>query len=70
MDYLRGGGEPRHFGAGWFTCPVTKKELLLEADVPRPWLHWPVRVDCKSCGSVHLLEYKDVRSAEPVFGRE
>lgn len=62
--------EPRHYGAGFYVCPVTKSSLLLESDVPRPWVEWPVRVQCKACGSEHLIDYDDVRQQEPVFGHE
>ncbi|MBI3669534.1 MAG: hypothetical protein HY237_07135 [Acidobacteria bacterium] len=63
-------GEPRHYKAGFYLCPVTMKEVLLEADVPRPWIHWPMRVACKACGSEHVLGYEQVRQEEPVFGHE
>jgi len=63
--------EERHFVAGCYTCPQTKTEVQLEADVPRPWVEWPMRVQCKSCGKEHVLEYDDVRQCGgPTFGRE
>ncbi len=62
--------EPRHFKAGFYLCSVTMTEVLLEADVPRPWIQWPMRVRCKACGAEHVLEYEEVRQEEPVFGRE
>ena len=62
--------EERHFATGCFICPLTKTEVELEADVPRAWVNWPVRVKCKACGQEHLLEYQDVRSSSPVFGYE
>lgn len=62
--------EPRHYGVGSFTCPVTQKDVELEADVPRAWVPWPMRVMCRSCGKEHVLQYDDVRQKEPVFGHE
>jgi hypothetical protein len=62
--------EPRHFAAGTYTCPVTHVEVELEADVPRPWVHWPIRIACSSCGETHLLNYEDVLQHEPAFGHE
>lgn len=60
----------RHYPAGSYTCPVLKVAVELEADVPRPWVEWPVRVHCKECGGDHLLQYDDVQQHEPVFGHE
>ncbi len=62
--------EERHFEAGCYTCPVTHEEMHLETDVPRAWVHWPVRVVCKACGQEHLLQYEDVDQCCPVFGYE
>ena len=63
-------GEERHFPTGCYICPKLKKEAQLEAEVPRAWVHWPIRVQCSACGEEHLLEYDDVIQKEPVFGRE
>ncbi len=61
---------PRHYGTGAYICPVTRAQVQVEADAPRPWVQWPMRVRCKSCGKEHLLQYEDVRQQEPVFGHE
>ena len=60
----------RHFAAGSYVCPQTLAEVELEADVPRAWVEWPIRVQCKACGMQHLLEYDDVHQKDPLFGRE
>ncbi len=62
--------EERHFTTGCYTCPKSKKEAELEAEVPRAWVHWPIRVQCRACGEEHLLEYDDVHQCCPVFGYE
>lgn len=68
MDWTH---EPEHhYPVGCYTCPVTKAETNLEAETPRAWVHWPMHVHCKACGGEHLLQYDDVRTCEPIFGRE
>ena len=62
--------EERQFPTGCYVCPATGSEVLLEQNVPRPWVQWPVRVLCKTCGQEHVIEYNDVRQVEPVFGHE
>ncbi len=62
--------EPRVFESGIYTCPVNKVSVELETDVPRPWVHWPIRVRCSACQQVHTLRYEDVMQHEPAFGRE
>lgn len=61
---------PRHFEAGTYVCPVNHVEVELEADVPRPWVHWPIMVHCTSCHGEHLLHYEEVHQHEPAFGHE
>ena len=61
--------EERRFATGCYVCPVTKKEMELDADVPRAWVHWPVKIQCAACGQEHVLEYYDVHQC-PVFGHE
>ena len=63
-------GEERHFTTGRYICPQKKVEVDLEAEVPRAWVEWPIRVPCQACGKEHLLQYEDVRQLEPIFGRE
>lgn len=62
--------DPRHFAAGFYICPVTQAEVPLEAEVPRAWVDWPVRVKCRECGQEHLLNYDDVHHTSPIFGYE
>ena len=62
--------EPRHYETGVYSCPVTREEVHVESNVPRPWVAWPIRIICKACGTEHVLEYDDVRQGEPVFGHE
>ena len=65
-----GQKEERTFVGGYYICPMTQTEQALQTDVPRPYVSWPVRVNCKACGSEHLLGYEDVRAADPAFGHE
>lgn len=60
----------RHFLAGCYLCPETGREERLELEMPRAWIEWPVKVECKACGRAHLLHYEDVRRLQPVFGYE
>jgi RNase P subunit RPR2 len=62
--------EERHYPAGCYVCPVKNLTVELEADVPRPWIEWPMTVRCKACGEEHRLEYDDVLAHEPAFGHE
>jgi hypothetical protein len=62
--------EARHYAAGYYVCPANNQTVELEADVPRPWIEWPVTVRCKACGEEHRLEYDDVLAHEPAFGYE
>ena len=57
------------FRVGCYLCPLTTTEVGLDADVPRAYVRWPVKVRCKACGQEHLLNYDDVPQ-QPVFGRE
>ena len=59
----------KSFRVGCYLCPQTKAEVDLETDVPRAYVRWPVKVQCKSCGQEHSLEYDDVHQCS-VFGRE
>lgn len=61
---------PRHYAVGIYTCPTKNIDVELEADVPRPWVHWPMRVICQACGEEHEVRYEDVLEPQPAFGHE
>ena len=60
----------RHFVAGFFLCPVTKREVPLETLVPGPWVEWPVTLQCPDCHNEHQVQYEDILHREPAFGHE
>jgi len=60
----------RHFVAGYFLCPVTKREVPLVTQVPSPWVQWPVAMQCPECHGEHQVQYEEILHREPAFGHE